>query len=201
MFATLSPDGRKVAYVCERTVFVESLDSGHITRLSSRGSDTIINGTSDWVNEEEFDLRNGLRWSPDSKYVAYWQFDTSGVREYSLINNTDSLYPAITSYAYPKAGETNSACRIGIVSVKGGKTHWFHVKLSDAVGNPVNEVNYCGSAPWPEYPNGGGASLELRNPWADNTKPEACKHPFCDPILQIFRIRKKLNLARLLECY
>jgi len=147
MFATLSPDGRKVAYVCERTVFVESLDSGHITRLSSRGSDTIINGTSDWVNEEEFDLRNGLRWSPDSKYVAYWQFDTSGVREYSLINNTDSLYPAITSYAYPKAGETNSACRIGIVSVKGGKTHWFHVN-----GDPRN--HYIPALEWAKDSSG-----------------------------------------------
>ena len=64
-----------------------------ITQLTTDGSKTIINGTSDWVYEEEFGLRNGFRWSPDGKHIAYWQFDTTGVREFTLINNTDALYP------------------------------------------------------------------------------------------------------------
>ena len=125
MFATLSPDSRNAAYVCRNNLFVQSLDNWRITQLTKDGSDTIINGTSDWVYEEEFGLRNGLRWSPDGKYIAYWQFDTSGVREFKLINNTDTLYPKITSYAYPKVGETNSACRVGVVKASGGKTRWF----------------------------------------------------------------------------
>ncbi len=125
MFATLSPDGRRVAYVCENNLFVQSIDNLHVTRLTKDGSDTIINGTSDWVYEEEFDLRKGFRWSPDGEYIAYWQFDTSGVREFTLINNTDSAYPKTTSYPYPKVGETNSACRVGVVRASGGRTRWF----------------------------------------------------------------------------
>ena len=97
-----------------------------ITQLTTDGSATTINGTADWVYEEEFDLRNGFRWSPDGKHIAYWQFDTTGVREFQLVNNTDALYPKITSYAYPKVGETNSACRVGVVPAGGGETRWFN---------------------------------------------------------------------------
>lgn len=125
MFATFSPDGSRVAFVCQNNLFVQSLDDLRITQLTSDGSVTTINGTADWVNEEEFYLRNGLRWSPDSGFIAYWQFDTTGVRDFQLINNTDTLYPKITSYAYPKVGETNSACRVGVVRSGGGDTRWF----------------------------------------------------------------------------
>lgn len=125
MFATFSPDGRRVAYVCQNNLFVQSLDDLEITQLTSDGSATTINGTADWVNEEEFHLRNGLRWSPDGGFIAYWQFDTTDVREFQLVNYTDALYPEITSYAYPKVGETNSACRVGVVKSAGGETLWF----------------------------------------------------------------------------
>ena len=125
MFATFSPDGERVAYVCNHNLYVQSLDDLSITQLTLDGSATTINGTADWVNEEEFNLRNGLRWSPDGKSIAYWQFDTTGVREFQLVNNTDALYPKITSYAYPKVGETNSACRVGVVDATGGPTRWF----------------------------------------------------------------------------
>lgn len=125
MFATMSPDGSRVAYICGNNLFVQSLEDLQVTQLTFDGSTTIINGTADWVNEEEFHLRNGLRWSPDGKSIAYWQFDTEGVRQFPLINNTDSLYPNVSFYAYPKVGETNSACRVGVVSVEGGETKWF----------------------------------------------------------------------------
>jgi dipeptidyl-peptidase 4 len=126
MFARFSPDGRRVAYVCHHNLFTQNLDTMHVRQLTADGSDTLINGTSDWVYEEEFGLRNGFRWSPDGKYIAYWQFDTSGVRDFTLINNTDSLYPKTTSYPYPKVGQTNSACRVGVVKTAGGRTRWFH---------------------------------------------------------------------------
>jgi dipeptidyl-peptidase-4 len=143
MFATLSPDGRRVAYVCQNNLFVQSLDNWRITQLTTDGSDTLINGTSDWVYEEEFGLRNGFQWSPDGKYIAYWQFDTSGVREFKLINNTDGLYPKITSYAYPKVGQTNSACRVGVVKATGGRTRWFRPS-----GDPRN--HYIPEMGWPK---------------------------------------------------
>jgi dipeptidyl-peptidase-4 len=125
MFATLSPDSHHVAYIFQNNLYVQSLDDWRIRQLTRDGSATIINGTSDWVYEEEFGLRNGLRWSPDGKFLAYWQFDVSSVSEFKLINNTDSLYPKVNAFAYPKAGETNAAVRVGVVRATGGRTRWF----------------------------------------------------------------------------
>ncbi len=133
MFAKFAPDGTRVAYVYRNDIYVEDLGSGRITRLTSDGSDTVINGTSDWVNEEEFFLRDGFRWSPDGRRIAYWQFDTEGVGRFLLINDTDSLYPKIKSFPYPKAGTTNSAVRVGVVSAQGGETRWIAVE-----GDPRN---------------------------------------------------------------
>ncbi len=86
----------------------------------------VINGTTDWVYEEEFHLRDGFRWSPDGRHIAYWQFDSAGVGTFYLINNTDSVYPELTRpIPYPKVGTTNSACRVGVVPAGGGDTTWF----------------------------------------------------------------------------
>ena len=81
---------------------------------------TTINGTFDWVYEEELNMRDGFRWSPDGTRIAYWQLDATGVRDFLLINNTDSLYSFAKPVQYPKAGTTNSAARIGVVSATGG---------------------------------------------------------------------------------
>ncbi len=133
MFAKFSPDATRVGYVRGNNIYVERLDDGRVTQLTSDGSETIINGTSDWVYEEEFGVRDGFRWSPDGTSIAYWQFDSSGVGIFSLINNTDSLYPVITKIPYPKAGTTNSAARIGVVSSDGGATTWIKTE-----GDPRN---------------------------------------------------------------
>ena len=127
MFAKFSPDGRRVAYVRENNVYVQSLRNLRIKQLTKDGSDTIINGTSDWVYEEEFRLQDGFRWSPNGKSIAYWQFDTEGVPNFYLVNYTDSLYPELTPIKYPKVGQTNSACRIGVIRARGGETRWFDV--------------------------------------------------------------------------
>ena len=91
---------------------VERLDDGKVTQITTDGSENIINGTSDWVYEEEFGVRDGFRFSPDGKSIVYWQFDQSGVGIFSLINTTDSLYPVITKIPYPKAGTTNSSASL-----------------------------------------------------------------------------------------
>jgi dipeptidyl-peptidase 4 len=128
MFAKVSPDGARVAYVRERNLYVEDLAKGDVRPLTADGSETIVNGTSDWVNEEEFGIRDGFRWSPDGRSLAYWQFDTSGVEQFTLINDTDALYPKTTKIPYPKPGTTNSAVRIGVVDAvdpRGGATRWM----------------------------------------------------------------------------
>ncbi len=125
MFAKFSPDGSRVAFVRANNLYVETVDDGRITPLTTSGSETLINGTSDWVYEEELGVRDGFRWSPDSRRLAYWQFDTTGVGIFTLLNNTDSVYPVATRIPYPKPGTTNSAARIGVVSAEGGETRWM----------------------------------------------------------------------------
>ena len=127
MFAKLSPDGTRVAFVRDNDLWVTELASGNETRLTTDGSATIINGTSDWVYEEELGLRDAFRWSPDGTRIAYWRFDQSEVKSFPLVDEL-SLYPTITSLRYPKAGETNSTVRIGVVPVRGGAaTTWMDV--------------------------------------------------------------------------
>jgi dipeptidyl-peptidase-4 len=127
MFAKFSPDGRSVAYVSENNIYVEDLATSRIKALTSDGTETLINGTFDWAYEEEFDCRDGFRWSPDSKKIAYWQIDASSIKKYYLINNTDSIYSRIIPIEYPKVGEKPSACRVGVVSVEDAKTTWMRV--------------------------------------------------------------------------
>jgi dipeptidyl-peptidase-4 len=133
MFAKFSPDATRVGYVRENNIYVENLADGRVTQLTLDGAQYTINGTFDWVYEEELFCRDGWRWSPDGKRIAYWQLDSSGVKEFRMINNTDELYPKIISFPYPKAGEMNSAARVGVISATGGKTQWF-----DVPGDPRN---------------------------------------------------------------
>ncbi len=153
-FAKFSPDGARVAYVRANNLYVEDLATGAIRALTSDGSDTLVNGASDWVYEEELNVRDGFRWAPDSRSLAFWQFDLTGVEQFAIINNTDSLYPKIVNIPYPKAGTKNSAVRVGVVSVEGGAPHWIAVP-----GDPRN--NYIFRVDWVE--NGGGLVIGQLN--------------------------------------
>ena len=124
MFAKFSPDSSKVAYVRDNNIYMEKVGSKAVTALTTDGNDTIVNGNFDWVYEEEFTIRDGFRWSPDNKSIAYWQLDTSGVKYFTMINNTDDLYPTLKEFPYPKAGEMNSAVKVGVVSLNDKKTRW-----------------------------------------------------------------------------
>ncbi|MFN2379703.1 MAG: S9 family peptidase, partial [Bacteroidales bacterium] len=133
MFAKFSPDGSRVAYVSKQNIYVEEIESGRVTALTTDGGGNIINGTFDWVYEEELGCRDGFRWSPDGKKIAYWQSDTRGTGTFYIINNIDSIYPKIIPFPYPKVGTPNSAVKVGVVSSEGGNTEWF-----DIPGDPRN---------------------------------------------------------------
>lgn len=123
-FAKFSPDGRLVGFVRTNNIYVTDLASGVETALTADGGANIINGTSDWVYEEELDLRDAFRWSPDGTRIAFWRLDQTAIRPFYLIDD-DSLYPELGPVRYPKAGTPNSEVRIGVVEVVSGRTSWI----------------------------------------------------------------------------
>ena len=143
MFATLSPDNKYVGYVRENNIYIESLLDDEIIQLTNDGSETIINGTFDWVYEEELKLRNGFRWNPDGNRIAFWQLDAEGIGVFNMINNTDSNYSQIIPVQYPKVGTMNSACKVGVVELNTKEIKWFNVP-----GDPRN--NYIARMEWAE---------------------------------------------------
>ncbi|RUO76812.1 S9 family peptidase [Pseudidiomarina taiwanensis] len=124
-FAKFDPQGQRVAYVMKNNIYVQDLGSAQIQQLTFDGNDIIVNGTFDWVNEEEFFLRDGFSWSPNGSQIAYWQLDTAGTPLFTMINNTDQLYPTLKQFPYPKVGETNASMRIGVLPASGGDTTWM----------------------------------------------------------------------------
>jgi dipeptidyl-peptidase-4 len=129
MFAKISPDGTKVAYVSKNNIYMEdcNLTAANRRQITTDGNDTIVNGTFDWVYEEEFDCRDGFRWSGDSRYIAFWRSNTAGTGWFDIINNVDDIYPTIQHFPYPKAGTTNSAVKIGFIDLQTGKTSWLPI--------------------------------------------------------------------------
>ncbi|MES2795258.1 MAG: DPP IV N-terminal domain-containing protein [Bacteroidota bacterium] len=124
MFAKISPDGKSVAYVSSHNIYLESLATGKVTQLTKDGTNRIINGTFDWVYEEELMCRDGFRWSPDGKSIAFWRVDARKTKNHLMINNTDSLYSFIVPVEYPKAGERPSEVKIGVVNILTKQTVW-----------------------------------------------------------------------------
>jgi dipeptidyl-peptidase 4 len=146
MFAKFSPDGSKVAYVSENNLWVEELGSGTITQLTNDGTRKRSNGTFDWAYEEEFFARDGFRWSPDSRRIAYWQIDASEVKDYLMVNLTDSVYAQVIPVEYPVAGEAPSPYKIGVVDVATAATQWMQIP-----GDP--RQHYLPRMEWAALPN------------------------------------------------
>ncbi|HEY1054194.1 MAG TPA: DPP IV N-terminal domain-containing protein, partial [Emticicia sp.] len=112
---------------------------------STNNTKKLINGTFDWVYEEEFGCRDGFRWSPDSKTIAYWQIDANTIRDFYMINNTDSTYSFVVPVEYPKVGESPSACKVGVVDVATAKTIWMKVP-GDSRQNYIPRMEWAGNS-------------------------------------------------------
>ena len=127
-FAKFSPDGSEVAYVSEHNIYVEDLTTGLGKCLTTtNGTRKLINGTFDWVYEEELDCRDGFRWSPDGRHIAYWQIDANQVKDYLMLNTTDSTYPFVVPVEYPVAGESPSPYKIGVIDVASATNRWMDI--------------------------------------------------------------------------
>ncbi|MEO9020707.1 MAG: DPP IV N-terminal domain-containing protein [Ginsengibacter sp.] len=127
MFAKISPDGKQAAYVSEHNLYTEDLSTHAIKALTVDGTRKFINGTFDWVYEEEFGCRDGFRWSPDSKKIAFWQVDATKIRDYYMLNTTDSVYSRVIPVEYPKVGWPPSPVKIGVVTVNNDNIKWMDV--------------------------------------------------------------------------
>ena len=126
-FAKFAPDASKVAFVSEFNLYVQDLTSGQITSLTTDGTRKLINGTFDWAYEEEFGCRDGFQWSPDGKRISFWQIDANKIRDYYMINTTDSIYSQIIPVEYPKVGESPSPAKIGVVELSTKQTTWLNI--------------------------------------------------------------------------
>jgi len=126
-FAKFDPDASKVAFVSEFNLYVQDLTSGQITALTTDGTRKRINGTFDWAYEEEFACRDGFQWSPDGKRISFWQIDANQIRDYYMINTTDSIYSQIIPVEYPKVGESPSPAKIGVVDLSTNQTTWLNI--------------------------------------------------------------------------
>lgn len=167
MFAKWSPDGTRVAYTAQNDLYVEDVATRKQTRLTKDGSRTVINGTFDWVYEEEFDCRDGFRWSPDGASIAFWQLDCAGVGEFLMIDNLADRYARVVPVQFPKAGTTNSACRVGVLAADGsGAPVWMQTP-----GDP--RETYIPRMAW--HPNG----AELMVQWLPRAQNHLVVHG-CD---------------------
>lgn len=116
-FAKFSPNGLAVAFVHQSNLYVQMVAQGQPIALTTDGSATLINGTFDWVYEEEWGLRDGFRWSPDGTRIAFWKINDDGVEQFPMVDLISGLYPEMKWIHYPKAGTTNPICRIGVIDL------------------------------------------------------------------------------------
>lgn len=134
--AELSPNSQKVAYVQDNNIFIFDIASMQTKQITTDGEyNHIINGTTDWVYEEEFAITKGFFWSNDSEKIAYYKFDESKVKQFSMTMYGD-LYPEEYVYKYPKAGEDNSVVEIYVYDLKNDKTNHIDMGMNKDIYLP-----------------------------------------------------------------
>ena len=126
MLAEFSPDGNKVGFVYENNLYVKDLASNAVVQVTTDGSQNgIINGSSDWVYEEEFSITKAWEWSPKGTKIAYLKFDESEVKDFTMDYYRGGIYPEPYTFKYPKAGEDNSKLGLFMYSLEDNKTVEF----------------------------------------------------------------------------
>jgi len=116
--AEYSPDGNFVSYIHKNNIYVKELSNGKVRQLTHDGKkNKVINGTSDWVYEEEFAITKAYDWSPDSRYIGFLKFNENNVKQFRM-TFYDDLYPDSYKFKYPKAGEDNSVVSIHLIDLK-----------------------------------------------------------------------------------
>ncbi|MGK7368728.1 MAG: S9 family peptidase [Candidatus Halalkalibacterium sp. M3_1C_030] len=149
-YAQLSPEGDKAAFVQNNNLYLVDLESGEEKAITTDGTENkIINGATDWVYEEEFGFAKAWYWSPDGEKIAYYRFDESRVKEF-FMTEWGSLYPELTRFKYPKAGEKNSIVKIGVYDLESEETTWMDI------GEETNQ--YIPRINWTQSP----ATLAIR---------------------------------------
>jgi dipeptidyl-peptidase-4 len=144
MLAEYSPNGKMVSYIYKNDIFVKNLESGKIVKLTQDGKrNKVINGSTDWVYEEEFSITKAYDWSPDSKYIAFLKFDEKEVPEFDMAYYEGDLYPNTYTFKYPKAGEVNSVVTAHLLNVSNGK-----IKPID-----LGTYEYIPRLKWSDYDN------------------------------------------------
>ena len=133
----LSADGARVAFRRGHDLYVLEIVNKQITRLTDDGSATLLNGELDWVYPEELDLSTAYWWAPDSKRIAYMQFDIAREMVYPQVA-LGGLRAVVEPERYPQAGTPNADVRVGVVAAAGGATHWMD--LGDTRGYLISRV-------------------------------------------------------------
>ena len=134
MIPTFSPDGRMVAFVRDGNIFIKKFEFDTEVQVTNDAErNKVMNGITDWVYEEEFEMTRLLSWSEDSGYLAFVRTDETEVQEYSMPMYGTSQYPTSYTYKYPKAGTPNSRVSLHIYNV---------------VDRSRKEVNFRDGAPY-----------------------------------------------------
>lgn len=122
-YATLSPDNTKIAFCYANDLYCKDLKTDRLQRITTDGiKNKIINGSTDWVYEEEFSIVKAFEWSPDSKHIGFVRFDESQVPQFTMTRFNGALYPDYETWKYPKVGEKNADVSAHIYSLKAGTT-------------------------------------------------------------------------------
>ncbi len=162
IFPSFSPDRKKIAYARGGDLYYVDLASGEEKRLTERPGCHILNGVSDWVYEEELGLRQSFWWAPDSRRIAFLQFDTSPIKTFPITDELTSPVADLELQKYPKAGEPNSIVRLGVIDSETGEAGWINTGVDTDIY--ITRVGWLpdGSKIWYMWLNRDQTRLELR---------------------------------------
>ncbi len=159
LFPTFSPSNNHIAFIRDNDIYIKELFSEKEIQVTNDGKvNSIINGKSDWVYEEEFSLTRAYEWSPNGQYLLYLKFDETEVPEFSYIDYGYDLYPKVETFKYPKAGEKNAQLSLWLYDVESDKNIPVPIITDDST--------YIPRIQW--MPSGKSFSVMVVNRWQNH---------------------------------